>query len=67
MKNNAKKNVKVWREYFRKNHNLELHLVTVWGSTTDDPRIHGFDAAMQFFPGAVGKTNSKPVKSFTAS
>lgn len=51
---NAKKYVKVWREYFRKNYNLELHLVTVWGSTTDDPRIHGFDAAMQFFPGAVG-------------
>lgn len=46
--------VKVWREYFKKKHNLDLHLVTVWGGKMDDPKEYGFDASIQFVPGALG-------------
>lgn len=46
--------VKVWRDYFKKKHKLELHLVTVWGARVDDPRTFGYDASVQFVPGALG-------------
>lgn len=41
---------KVWREYFRKNHNTELYLVTVLSFDDTDPRDIGFDAAQDFAP-----------------
>ncbi|HSW66040.1 MAG TPA: glycoside hydrolase family 99-like domain-containing protein [Bacillota bacterium] len=42
--------VKTWREYFRKKHNLELHLVSVLSFDDHDPREYGFDAAIDFPP-----------------
>lgn len=45
--------VKVWRQYFRKKHNLELHLVSVLSFDTKDPRQDGFDAAIEFVPQGV--------------
>lgn len=51
---NAKKYTKIWRDYFKEQHNLGLHLVTVWATETTDPTTLGFDAAMEFIPGALG-------------
>ena len=47
---NPKKYVKVWRDYFRKKHNLELQLVTFLSFDDQDPREYGFDAALDFAP-----------------
>lgn len=50
----ARSYTKIWRDYFKKKHNLGLHLVTVWATETTDPTTLGFDAAMEFIPGALG-------------
>lgn len=45
-----KKYAKIWREYFRKNYNKELYLVSVMSFDDRDPRDYGFDAAQDFAP-----------------
>jgi hypothetical protein len=45
-----KRYTKAWREYFRKNHKLELQLVSVMGFESEDPRAYGFDAGLDFAP-----------------
>lgn len=40
----------VWRDYFRKKHNTELHLVSIVSFEDKDPREYGFDAAVDFAP-----------------
>lgn len=40
----------VWREYFRKKHKLELHLVSIISFEDRDPREYGFDMALDFAP-----------------
>jgi lipopolysaccharide biosynthesis protein len=41
---------KVWRDYFKEKHNLELHLVSVLGFENVDPKVHGFESAIDFVP-----------------
>lgn len=41
---------KVWREYFKEQHGLELYLISVLSFDDKDPREFGFDAAMDFAP-----------------
>lgn len=41
---------KVWRDYFKKKHGRDLHLVSVLGFDYEDPRNYGFDVAMDFAP-----------------
>jgi hypothetical protein len=50
----AKKYAKIWRDYFKRKHNIGLHLITVWATETTNPKDLGFDAAMEFIPGALG-------------
>lgn len=45
-----KKYVKVWRNYFRERHNMELQLVSYLSFEDRDPREYGFDAALDFAP-----------------
>lgn len=40
----------VWRDYFRKKHGKELHLVSVMSFEELDPRTYGFDMALDFAP-----------------
>lgn len=40
----------IWREYFRKQHGKELHLVSCLSFDDQDPREYGFDAALDFAP-----------------
>lgn len=44
------KYAKVWREYFRKQHETELHLVSIISFENKDPRDYGFDVALDFAP-----------------
>jgi lipopolysaccharide biosynthesis protein len=50
---NPKQYVKVWRDYFKKKHNKNLHLVSVMGFDTKNPEEYGFDAAIEFVPQGV--------------
>lgn len=40
----------VWRQYFRKVHKKELHLVSFLSFDVEDPRVYGFDMALDFAP-----------------
>jgi lipopolysaccharide biosynthesis protein len=40
----------VWREYFRKQHKLELQLVSYLSFDDQNPQEYGFDAALDFAP-----------------
>ncbi len=40
----------VWRDHFRKKHNMELQLVSYLSFDDQDPREYGFDAALDFAP-----------------
>lgn len=40
----------VWRNYFRKMHKTELHLVSIVSFEDKDPRDYGFDAGLDFAP-----------------
>lgn len=48
----------IWRDYFKKRHNLELHLVSVLSHADTDPTLFGFDAAIEFVPGGMGRRES---------
>lgn len=56
---NAKKYASVWREYFLKKHNLELHLIGVLSHTVDNPSDFGFDAAIEFVPSGITHKSHK--------
>lgn len=45
-----KEYTRVWRDYFRKEHKKELHLVSIISFDDSDPREYGFDAAIDFAP-----------------
>lgn len=47
---NPQKYATVWREYFLKEHNKELQLVSFLSFDDQDPRDYGFDAALDFAP-----------------
>lgn len=47
---NPKRYSDIWREYFRKEHGKELHLVSCLSFDDQDPREYGFDAALDFAP-----------------
>lgn len=51
--NDPKNYVKTWREYFKKKHNLELHLISILSFDNEDPAKDGFDAAIEFVPQGV--------------
>ncbi len=40
----------VWREYFKKKHNLGLEIVTMFNRERTDPRSLGFDSGVEFAP-----------------
>jgi lipopolysaccharide biosynthesis protein len=48
-----KKYTKVWRDYFRKTHKTELHLISIMGFKNSDPYKYGFDAAIDFVPQGI--------------
>lgn len=66
------KYVKAWREYFKKKHNQELHIVSTLGFDTIDPRKFGFDAGMEFEPLTAAKRTDfnealpRPINIFTS-
>lgn len=45
--------VKTWREYFKKKHKLELHLISVLSFNNEDPKELGFDASIEFMPQGI--------------
>lgn len=47
--------IKVWREYFKEQHNKELHIVFVLGLDLDDMRPMGFDKGLEFEPLTIAK------------
>jgi lipopolysaccharide biosynthesis protein len=47
--------VQAWRDYFRKKHNQELHILSTLGFDVIDPRKFGFDAGMEFEPLTAAK------------
>lgn len=49
------KYVKAWREYFLKKHKQELHILSVLGLDTSDPRKFGFDGGIEFEPLTAAK------------
>lgn len=49
------KYIKIWRQYFRKQHNQELHILSILGLDIDDPALYGFDAAIEFEPLTIAK------------
>lgn len=61
--------VKVWRDYFKKQHNQEIFLITFMGFEAKDPREFGFDKGIDFSPlslnlksGVFPKNNLPEVK-----
>lgn len=53
--------VKVWREYFKKNHNMDLHLVAVQSFSTEDPKSFGFDKGLEFAPLTISSRLKKDI------
>ena len=47
---NIERYVATWRDYFRQQHNTELHLISVMSFANNDPTTYGFDAAIDFMP-----------------
>lgn len=47
------KYVSVWRDYFKKNHGLELHLINYMSFKNNDPADYGFDASVDFMPQGI--------------
>jgi lipopolysaccharide biosynthesis protein len=47
---NPKRYAKVWRDYFKKQFNKELYLVSSMGFEVNDPAEYGFDVGLDFSP-----------------
>jgi lipopolysaccharide biosynthesis protein len=41
---------KVWQDYFKEKHDIEIHLVSVMGFENQDPKLYGFQTAIDFVP-----------------
>lgn len=52
---NPERYIKTWRDYFKKTHGLDLHILYVLGLDVEDPRQFGFDAGVEFEPLTVAK------------
>jgi len=59
---NAKRYAKVWRDYFREKHQLELELVSVMSFEGDDPETYGFNAGLDFSPSKILRSRDEALK-----
>ena len=50
-----KEYIRIWRDYFREKHNIELHIVSMMNFDSSDPRKQGFDAGVEFAPLSIYK------------
>lgn len=50
---NPKQYVKVWRDYFKKTHKKDLHIVSVMSFSDTDPAEFGMDAGVEFVPSVL--------------
>lgn len=58
----ANRYAKVWRDYFRERHQLELELVSVMSFSGEDPKVYGFDAGLDFSPSKILRSNDDKLK-----
>lgn len=53
--------VKQWRDYFKKHHNTDLHLIMVQSFSADDPASHDFDKGLEFAPLTISSSLKKDI------
>lgn len=58
---NTERYVKVWREYFKNKHDIELHLVAVQSFSAEDPKSFGFDKGLEFAPLTISSRLKKDI------
>ncbi len=51
----------VWREYFKKKHNVDLHLLAVQSFSDENPADLGFDKGIEFVPLSVSSRLKKDI------